>query len=104
MAVIVVATLYPVPEHRDEVIAALETAKSTVHATEDGCLLYALHEGPDGRLVMIEKYADDAAFAAHGKGDALAELGAALKGKLRARLDVQVLTPHPAGSPEKGAL
>jgi quinol monooxygenase YgiN len=104
MAIVIVATIVPVPEHRDEVIAALETAKSTVHATEDGCLLYALHEGPDGRLVMIEKYADDAAVAAHQGGAGLAVLGAALKGKLSAPLDVQVLTPHPAGSPEKGAL
>jgi quinol monooxygenase YgiN len=103
MAVVIVATLFPVPEHRDEVIAALETAEAKVHA-DDGTLLYALHEGRDGRLVMIEKYADDPAFAAHGKSAALAALGAALKGKLSAPMDVQVLTPHPAGSAEKGTL
>ena len=104
MAVVVVATLLPVPEHREEVIAALEATEDKVHATEEGVLLYALHEGRDGRLVMIEKYADDAAFAAHGKSEALAELRAALDGKLSAPMDVQVLTPHPAGSAEKGAL
>jgi quinol monooxygenase YgiN len=104
MAVVVVATLVPVPEHRDEVIAALETAIAQTHPAEAGVLLYALHEGKDGRLVMIEKYADDAAFAGHAKSPALAELGTALKGKLSAPMDVQVLTPHPAGSAEKGAL
>ncbi|HEX3712320.1 MAG TPA: putative quinol monooxygenase [Trebonia sp.] len=104
MALIVVATIVPVPEHRDAVIEALEAAEDQVHAAEDGCLLYALHEGPDGRLVMIEKYTDQAAFDAHGKGDALARLGAALRGKLAGPLDVQVLTPHPAGSAGKGAL
>ena len=57
MAIVVVATLFPVPAHRDEVIAALETTGAKVHA-DDGTLLYALHEGRDGRLVMIEKYAD----------------------------------------------
>ena len=31
MAVVVVATIVPVPEHRDEVIAALETAIGTAH-------------------------------------------------------------------------
>ncbi|HEY0933847.1 MAG TPA: putative quinol monooxygenase [Trebonia sp.] len=104
MAVVVVATLIPVPGFRDEVIAALDTAIGETHAAEEGVLLYALHEGRDGRLVMIEKYADDAAFAAHGKSPALAGLGAALKGKLSVPLDVQVLSPHPAGSAEKGAL
>jgi quinol monooxygenase YgiN len=104
MAIVVVATLIPVPEHRDEVIAALETAIGKVHATEDGVQRYALHEGRDGRLVMIEKFADDAVFAAHGKGEPLAELGAALQGKLSVPMDVQVLTPHPAGSAEKGTL
>jgi quinol monooxygenase YgiN len=103
MAVVIVATLFPVPEHRDEVIAALETAEAKVHA-DDGTLLYALHEGRDGRLVMIEKYADGAAVAAHGKSAELAELSAALNGKLSQPMDVQVLTPHPAGSAAKGTL
>jgi quinol monooxygenase YgiN len=103
MAVVIVATLIPVPEHRGEVIAALETAGAKVHA-DAGTLLYALHEGRDGRLVMIEKYADDAAVAAHSKSDELAELSAALKGKLSAPMDIQVLSPHPAGSAEKGTL
>ena len=75
-----------------------------MHASEDGCLLYALHEGPDGRLVMIEKYADQEAVDAHLKGDGLAALGAALKGKLAAPMDVQMLAPHTAGSADKGAL
>ncbi len=104
MAVIVIATFIPGPGHRDEVIAALEAAIATTHPAEEGVLLYALHEGQDGRLVMIEKYADEPAFAAHGKSPALAELVAALKGKLSAPFDVQVLTPHPAGSAEKGTL
>jgi quinol monooxygenase YgiN len=104
VAIIVVATAFPVPEHREEVIVAFEAAEEKVHAEEDGCELYALHEGPDGRLVMIEKYASEEAVAAHRAGAGLAALAAALKGKLSAPMDVQVLTPHPAGSPTKGAL
>ena len=68
MAIIIVATAYPAAEHREEVIAAFEAAIGKVHAEEDGCELYALHEGPDGRLVMIEKYASDEAVAAHRAG------------------------------------
>ena len=104
MAIIVVATAFPAPEHRAEVIAAFEAAEETVHAGEDGCLLYALHEGPDGRLVMIEKYASDEAVAEHRSGAGLAALIKALDGTLAAPMEVQVLAPHPAGSAAKGAL
>jgi len=104
MAIITVATAFPAPEHREEVIAAFEAAIEKVHAEEDGTELYALHEGADGRLVMIEKYASQEAVAAHLAGAGLAGLREALKGKLSAPMDVQNLTPHPAGSPVKGAL
>ena len=104
MAIIVVATAFPAPEHRAEAIAAFEAAMEKVHAEEDGCLLYALHEGPDGRLVMIEKYASDEAVATHRSGAGLAALIKDLDGKMSAPMDVQILSPHPAGSPQKGAL
>jgi quinol monooxygenase YgiN len=100
--VVVVVTAFPVPEHRAEVIAAFETAITRVH-DEPGVELYALHEGRD-RLVMIEKYESDQARSGHAKGAALASLRSALEGKLSSGLDAQVLTPHPAGNPHKGAL
>ena len=103
MSVIVVATAFPSPEHRAEVIAAFEAAIAQVHDEEPGCELYALHEGED-RLVMIEKYASEDAVAEHSKGAGLAGLRKALEGKLSAPMDVQFLAPHPAGTPSKGAL
>jgi quinol monooxygenase YgiN len=103
MSVVIVATAFPIPEHRAEVIAAFEAAIARVHSEEPGCELYALHEGRD-RLVMIEKYVSQGAVAEHGKSTALAELQAALKGKLSSPLDVQILIPYPAGEPSKGAL
>jgi quinol monooxygenase YgiN len=102
-AVIIIATLFPIPEHRDEVITAFKAAIAQVHEEEHGCDLYALHEGPD-RLVMIEKYASEDAAAEHTNGGGLAGLQAALKGKLSAPVDVQTLVPLPAGMPDKGAL
>ena len=104
MSVVIVATAFPVPEHRAEVIAAFETAMDRVHGEEHGCELYALHEGRDGRLVMIEKYASQDAVAEHISGGGLAGLRAALDGKLSREIDVQVLEPHPAGMADKGAL
>jgi quinol monooxygenase YgiN len=101
-AVIIVATAYPKPADKAEVIAAFKAAIAAVHETEPGCELYALHEGPD-RLVMIEKYTSQDAFQEHVGGTGLAGLRAALEGKLAAPMDVQILTPHPAGT-SKGAL
>lgn len=103
MSVIVVATAYPVPEHREVVVAAFEEAITRAHAEDAGCELYALHEGAD-RLVMIEKWASNDDLAAHSKGAALVALGAELRGKLTGALDVQVLTAHPAGTSEQGQL
>ncbi len=74
-----------------------------MHDHDDGCLLYALHEGDD-RLVMVEKWASADALAEHSRGAALAELNQALSGRLEGRPDVQILQPHPAGTPAQGAL
>lgn len=103
MSVVIVATAFPAPEHRAEVIAAFEAAMARVHSEEPGCELYALHESPD-RLVMIEKYASQDAVDQHITGAGLAGLRAALEGKLSSPVDVQVLAPHPAGMAGKGAL
>ena len=99
---VVVVTAFPIPEHRAEVVAAFEEAIAPVH-DEPGVDLYALHEGP-GRLVMIEKYESEQTHSEHLQGAALAGLRSALRGKLSSGLDAQVLAPHPAGNPRKGAL
>jgi quinol monooxygenase YgiN len=103
MSVVVVATLYPRPENRADVVAALEDTIAVVHAQDEGCELYALHEGVD-RLVIIEKWVSQDALDTHGRGSAVAELGGRLRDKMAAAGDVQVLTPHPAGTPELGTL
>ncbi len=102
-AVVVVATIRPLPEHRAEVIAVMQKVIADVHAHDDGCLLYALHEGDD-RLVMVEKWASADALAEHSRGAALAGLNQALSGRLASGLDVQILQPHPAGTAAQGTL
>jgi quinol monooxygenase YgiN len=102
MSVIVIATAFPIPDHRDEVIAAFEAAIKRVH-NEPGVELYALNEGID-RVVIVEKYVSDQARVEHNKGAALADLAAALHGKLSRELDVQVLQPHPVGDGRKGTV
>lgn len=102
MSVVIVATIKPLPEHRAEVIASLAAVTAEVHA-EEGCELYALHEGED-RLVMIEKWSSQEALDRHSRGPALAKLGQALGGRVQGAPDVQVLRPHPAGTTELGVV
>jgi quinol monooxygenase YgiN len=102
VSVVVIATILPKPEHREDVIAAFLDVIPSVHQ-EPGCELYALNEGKD-RLVMIEQWESREALAVHGKAQALTRLGPALDGKLTAQPDVRIYSPHPAGVGELGAL
>jgi quinol monooxygenase YgiN len=102
LSVVVVATIVPLPEHRDEVIATITETVAKVHE-EDGCELYALNQGDD-RLVMVEKWASADALRAHSKGPALAAQAPRLAGKLAGPAEVIVLQAVPAGNPAKGQL
>ncbi|HVB42628.1 MAG TPA: antibiotic biosynthesis monooxygenase [Streptosporangiaceae bacterium] len=102
MSVVVVATIVPVAEHRDEVIAAIKETIGQVHG-EDGCELYTLNEAPD-RLIMIEKWANAQALAAHSNGRNLAALNPKLVGKVARPPEIFVLQQVPAGDPVKGQL
>jgi quinol monooxygenase YgiN len=102
VSVVVVATITPLPEYHDEVVAAVTATIPQVHA-EDGCELYALHQAPD-RLIMVEKWASRDALATHSKGAALAALNPKLAGKVTGRPEVIVLDAVPAGDAAKGQL
>jgi len=102
MSVVVVATVFPQPGHREEVIAAYTETVAKVHA-EDGCELYALNQAED-RLMMIEKWASREALRAHSQGAPLAELRSRLAGKITGPAEVIVLEAVPAGDPGKGRL
>ena len=102
MSVVVVATIVPLAEHRDEVIAAFKETIKQVH-DEDGCELYALNEAKD-RLIMIEKWASRDALRSHGTGPALSAMNPKLDGKLAGPPEIIVLNQVPAGDPAKGAL
>ena len=102
MSVVVVATIVPLAEHRDEVIAAFKETIEQVHG-EDGCELYALHQADD-RLVMIERWTSQEALDTHSKAAALAALNPKLAGKVAGPAEVVVLHAVPAGDPVKGQL
>lgn len=102
-AVNVVAVFHPLEEHRAAVMAALETAIPLVH-DEPGCELYAITEADDGRIVMIEKWTSAELLDAHGAGEPVATLVAALDGHLAQPVEVTRLVPLPIGDAAKGAL
>jgi quinol monooxygenase YgiN len=102
LSVVVVATIVPLAEHRDEVIAAFKETIEQVHR-EDGCELYTLNEAPD-RLIMIEKWASPEALRVHSRGAALTALNPRLAGKVAGAPEVIVLQQVPAGEPGKGRL
>ncbi len=101
--VVVTAIFHPADGARDAVLAALEPAIAAVHQ-EPGCLLYAIHDAPDGSIVMIEKWETVALLDAHGKSEAVAALNVALKGLVAAPTEVARLVPLPMGEASKGAL
>ncbi|AXA97113.1 putative quinol monooxygenase [Microbacterium sp. PM5] len=103
MTVVVTAVFQPVEGQRPALIEALSAAMPAVHA-EEGCLLYAIHAASDGTVVMIEKWAEPTALAAHAQGDAVKALQAAVTGLVTGPAEVVTMTPVPAGTPSQGAL
>ncbi len=103
MTVVVTAVFQPREGQRDALIAALVPAMDAVHA-EDGCLLYAIHAATDGTVVMIEKWADPAALAAHAQGAAVAALQEIVTPLVTGPATVVTMTPVPAGTEAQGEL
>lgn len=102
MAVVVVATITPKDGRIDEVAEVFRQKIPAVHS-EPGCLFYALHRAKD-KLVMVERWESPEALAAHGKGAAMADINAGLKGMVAGPPDIVVTEAVPAGDPDKGAL
>jgi quinol monooxygenase YgiN len=102
LSVVVVASIIPKAGQEDAVRNALLAAVPKVHA-EPGCELYSLHEG-DGRFWFVEKWESPEALTVHSRGEALAELGGALRGLTEGGSEVHRLTALPAGDPGKGAV
>jgi quinol monooxygenase YgiN len=102
VSVVVVATITPLPEHRDEVRQVLLDTIPRVH-DEPGCEFYALQEDDEG-FVMLERWASAEALKTHSAAAALADAGRAMAGKLTGAPAVRTLSAIPAGDGTKGAL
>ena len=103
MTIIVTAAFTPKDGTYDQVVAALSPAIAEVHE-EPGCQLYAIHESPNGQIMMIEKWESAELLDAHGAGDAVKRLNASLEGLLAEPVEVTRLVPIMAGTAHQGAL
>ena len=103
MPVVVTAIFTPREGAFDQVVSALAPAIAEVHK-EEGCLLYAIHEAPNGQIVMIEKWESAELLDAHGAGGPVQRLNASLEGLLAESVEVTRLVPIPAGTGHQGAL
>lgn len=103
MSVIVTAVFTPKDGSFSHVAAALSPAIAEVHE-EQGCLLYAIHEAPNGQIIMIEKWETAELLDAHGEGEAVKRLNASLEGLLQEPVEVTRLSPIPAGTEHQGTL
>ena len=103
MPVVVTAKFTPNEGSFNQVVAALSPAIAEVHE-EPGCLLYAIHETPDGQILMIEKWESAELLDAHGAGEPVKRLNAALEGLLQGPVEVTRLSPIPAGTTQQGSL
>lgn len=103
LPVVVTAYFRPAPGQHDGVIEALRPAIAAVHE-EPGCELYAIHDAPDGTIVMIEKWTSVQELDDHGAGQPVRELNASLEGLLASPVEVTRLVPVPAGTEAQGEL
>ena len=103
MTVVVTAVFHPLPGRKEELAAAMQAGIEAVHG-EKGCELYAIHDAPDGTIVMLEKWTSAAALDAHAAGEPVVRLNAAIEGLVAAPPVVTRLAPIPAGTPTQGAL
>jgi quinol monooxygenase YgiN len=101
--VVVTAYFHPAPGKHDQVVEALRPAITAVHS-EPGCELYAIHDAPDGTIVMIEKWTSVGDLDDHGAGEAVRALNASLDGLLAWPTEVTRLVPLPAGTEDQGRL
>lgn len=102
MTVVAIGTFVPIREHHETVRVALSRA-AEASQIEPGCELYALHQSRT-RFVLVEQWRDRESLNAHAQGTAFRTLTSDLEGLLDEPLQVQVVSPVPVGTRDRGVL
>jgi quinol monooxygenase YgiN len=98
---VVVAIITPKSGKLAEVEELITGVSPAVH-NETGCELYAIHKNTD-TLVIVEKWADGEALAAHRSSTTMAEFGRKVVDLVEARA-AYVVEAVPVGDATKGTL
>ena len=96
-----VAIFRPKPESYQQVLDFLLEVTAEVHS-EPGCVVYALHETKDNRIVYVEKWETRSDWVTHSEFDSVKKINAFIEGKLLEPVDVIELVPAPAGTSTQG--
>lgn len=103
--VVVVGSFTARPGREAEALSAFEALVGPTHA-EDGCILYALHQGSDDprRLAFVERWASREALDAHLGSPHIQAVLARADDLFGDSGDIVVYEARPHGQPEKGSL
>jgi len=101
--IVVTAVFHPAPGTKERLITALREGIPAVHS-EDGCVLYAIHDAEDDTVVMLEKWKSREDLDAHAAGPAVVQLNALIAPYLGHPVTVTTMTAIPAGTERQGLL
>jgi quinol monooxygenase YgiN len=103
--IVVVGSFRAKPGQEAAAREAFESLVSPTHA-EDGCVLYALHQGADdpARLAFVERWASREELDAHLKSDHIAAVLARADELFADGGDIVVYDALPGGEQTKGSL
>jgi quinol monooxygenase YgiN len=103
--IVVVGSFKARPGKEVEALAAFEALVEPTHG-EDGCILYALHQGSDdpARLAFVERWASREALNAHLASPHIQDVLAQADELFADGGDIVVYDAAPAGEERKGSL
>lgn len=103
--IVVVGSFTAQPGKEEEAAEALRSLVEPTHR-EDGCILYALHQGADDprRLAFVERWTSRELLDAHLGSDHVQSALARVEELFGDSADIVVYDAVPAGEASKGAL
>ena len=103
--VVVVGAFTALPGKEAEALATMRSLIASTHQ-EDGCVLYALHQGADdpAKLAFIERWSSREALDAHLSSPDLKEALAQIPGLFGENAEITVYNAVPGGEARKGSL
>jgi quinol monooxygenase YgiN len=103
---VVVATFVYKPEAVDQAIEHLTELANDTHAKEEGALLYSFHQDRENpaKIVVIEHWASQEAFDAHGQTPHIQKVGEWLPALIAEPPSILILDQLGLGDPKKGRI